>query len=169
MPATTRFSSRRGRPRSERPSVDLGTPELILKRAYGETAETLDLCLERNIITDSQHRCGMHFRWLYTLRYGAPDISARDFTHIPAPLISSDDPEWRHTREAEFGHAADHLRQTGHYHVIMRYCVYNERPAFVRRDRLHAAFNQPELEEKLHHNRLIFQQGLDHLERLWKK
>ncbi len=170
MTGTSRFRSRRGRPPLERPQTDLGTPELILKRAHGETAETLDLCLERGIITPSQHRYGLRFRWLYTLRYGAPSVSAFDISD-PAGGPSSarpDDPQWRLTREAEYHHAATHLKSTGCYVPVMQYCVYNERALFANRSQLHAAFNNPVLARRLEYERCLFQKGLYELEQLWK-
>lgn len=86
------FPRRRGRPRTAHKGRDLDTPELAQKRRTGETTETLDLCLERGIITHRQHWSGIHLRWLYTLRYGAPGIRAVDPAHVRGLDLKLDDP-----------------------------------------------------------------------------
>jgi hypothetical protein len=121
---------RRGRPRLHRPSSDTGTPELVYKRACGVTTESLDLCLERELITSEQHWCGIHLRWLYTLRYGAPGVRAIDPTHLGGVDIPKDDPTWRALREAEYHHAILTLGSRLAACVI-GVVVYNERPAFL--------------------------------------
>jgi hypothetical protein len=121
----------RGRPPVSRPSHDSGTPELVMKRLLGETAESLDLCLERSIITSGQHWCGIHLRWLYTLRYGAPGIRAIDPTHFGGIEISTDDPEWRKAREKEYHDAMKTVSDSGHAHLLISVCIHNERPKFL--------------------------------------
>lgn len=129
--AILQFPRKRGRPRTGRPKKDTGTPELIMKRLRQETAEALDLCLERGIITPEQHWCGIHLRWLYTLRYGAPGVRAVDPTHLGGMEIRPDDPEWRNAREKEYTEALQLLSQGGHVTLLMNLCVYNERPRFL--------------------------------------
>lgn len=129
------FPRRRGRPRSAVRNSDTGTPELIMKRLLGETAETLDLCLERGIITREQHWCGIHLRWLYTLRHGAPSIRAVDPTHLGGIESKPDDPEWRAAREKEYHDAMKKITHSGHAQALMNICVYNERPRFLSLNR----------------------------------
>ena len=135
------FPKRRGRPKSTRTTHDRGTPELLIKRQQGETLEALDLCLERRIINDRQHWCGIHLRWLYTLRYGAPGVRAIDTTHLGGFDITVDDPLWRGAREKEYHEAIALLAQSGHALLVMNLCIYNERPLFFKnrkgRDRVH--------------------------------
>ncbi len=129
MPTITRLATRRGRPKSAPlPTHDLGTPELIFKRAHSETSEAIDLCLERGLITPAQHRAGMHFRWLYTLRYGAPGVTAVDLTRINGFALAQEaDPHFRQAREAEFDEAVTILQHARAYAIVMAICVYNER------------------------------------------
>ena len=122
---------RRGRPKNDRPKIDTGTPELIFKRLKGETAEALDLCLDRNIITQQQHWCGIHLRWLYTIKYGAPGVRAIDPTHFGGMEIRSENLEWRIEREKEYHEAIKNLTQRGHASGIIDLCIFNERPAFL--------------------------------------
>lgn len=165
------FSTRRGRPASTRPATDYGTPELIFKRAHAETMEAIDLCRERKIIDGDQHWCGLHLRWLYTIRYGAPGVSAIDLTRIDgyAMAAAEDSPLWRHAREAEFAEAIALLRAKQKQLLVMQVCVYNERPHFLRRESLRAAYDSPAIARRIERELAQFIAGLDLLVRLWKQ
>ena len=159
------FPRRRGRPKNIQKGTDTGTPELVMKRLMGETIEALDLCLERGIITSAQHWCGIHLRWLYTLRHGAPGVRALDPTHLGGCDIKVDDPLWRTARELEYHEAITLLAQSGHALLIMNLCIYNERPAFL--SRLHGAtFAQMKPRQRAILN---VREGLDKLVTLWKR
>ena len=98
------FNRKRGRPKVPEASErkDLGTQELIKKRAYQITSEAIDLCLHKGLITTEQHWCALHLRWLYTLRYGVPSVKAIDPTHFGGKELVSDSLEWRREREREY-------------------------------------------------------------------
>lgn len=165
------FSTRRGRPATSRPTIDYGTPELIFKRAHGHTAEAIDLCRERGIITAEQHWCGLHLRWLYTLRYGAPNVSATDLTRVDgyAMAAADDSPLWRSAREAEFAQAVALLRQHRRCELVMRVCVFNERPSFLSQARLREAFERAALRQRIEQEMAHFTEGLELLMQLWKR
>ena len=155
------FPRKRGRPKSAHRGIDIGTPELVMKRQSGETAETLDLCLERGLIDAQQHWCGIHLRWLYTLRYGAPGIRAIDPTHAKGIEIKMDDPQWRAEREKEYHEAINKITLSGHIILLVNVCVYNERPKFlntIRGDALESAETIARLRA-----------GLDVLAKLWRR
>jgi hypothetical protein len=166
-PCTTilRFPSRRGRPRSNRQTHDTGTPELVMKRLKGETAEALDLCMERDIISREQHWCGIHLRWLYTLRFGAPGIRAIDPTHIGGIEIKPDDPEWRSAREAEYHDAIEKLNNSGRSILVTNICIYNERPQFLVPKKSITKKQAQEIDRTITHLR----EGLDTLAKQWEK
>ena len=108
------FTTRRGRPaRAKADLRDTGTPELQFKRALGLTSEPIDQCLERGIITTDHHWCGLHLRWLYTLRYGAPVITTRYADSALMSVPSQETPEWRIEREREYQDAVRILQQAG--------------------------------------------------------
>ncbi len=114
----------RGRPKLDRPETDLGTPELQAKRRLALTSETVDQMLDHDLISQSQHWCAVHFRWLYTLRYGAPspDVSML----VDARRMSVvDDPEWRGAREAEYHEAANLLHRAGVLSDVMEVLLFN--------------------------------------------
>lgn len=123
---------RRGRPRQHKPRSDLGTPELQMKRLMGHTAEPLDVCLQREWISAAQHRAGLHLRWLYTLRYGLPSVTALDplaaGSRIPQ---ASRDPEWLHARETEYRQAIDLLTDANLESLILRVVVFHESPMLL--------------------------------------
>ncbi|MBY0407596.1 MAG: hypothetical protein K2Q01_07880 [Rickettsiales bacterium] len=153
----------RGRPRKTHTGTDLGTPELIMKRACGLTSETLDICLERGLITQAQHWCGIHLRWLFTLRNGAPSVRALDPSHLGGQVIRPEDAGWRADREQEYREAMQALALSGHALQLMNICVYNERPAFLLPARTRQQLTRAE--ESLHGMR----KGLDILVQLWRR
>lgn len=128
------FSTRRGRPRTRRTAPDEGTPELREKRAAGLTSEAIDLCLRRGLITESEHRCALHFRWLYTLRFGNPGVQALDLrkTHHGAHPPPEDSP-WRDARNREYRQAARLLEAEQALMAVLRVAVFDDvSPALAR-------------------------------------
>ena len=66
---------KRGRPRK----IDNGkqhTPETYWKNKHNITAEPIDYLLKKGIITDDMHKAALKFRWLYTVKFGAPTIQS---------------------------------------------------------------------------------------------
>lgn len=163
------FTTRRGRPKkAAAEGVDVGTPELRFKHAHGLTAEPIDQCLERQLITEAHHWCALHLRWLYTVRYGAPSLTTRYDSGSAGPR-TADDPAWRRQREAEY-HAATALLRTGvHYEPVMRVCVYNEWPAFLDPRLLARTWDEPALAARLERARQQLIDGLDVLAAHWKR
>ena len=156
------MARRRGRPREHRPEHDPGTPELAAKRAAGQTMETLDLCLARGILTPQQHWCGIHLRWLYTLRYGAPGVRALDTAHAGGMDIRPDDPAWREAREMEYQAALKYLRPAQAASVLSL-CIFNERPFWLAARESISAAHACRVEAAV----ALIQEGFAALERLW--
>jgi len=159
-----KLPAKRGRPRSAYPKSDTGTPELILKKLMGETTETLDLLREREIITQEQHWCGIHLRWLYTLRHGVPGIRTLDLTHIDGKEIKPEDPQWRMARELEYHEAVRELSRSGHVALLLSLCVHNERPRFLTQPKGKKYYTQGAAKMILD-----LREGLDILAVLWKR
>lgn len=162
------FSTRRGRPPNPRQEADYGTPELREKRESGLTSEAIDLCLERGIITRDQHWCGLHLRWLYTIRYGAPSLSSHWWQllceqHGPR----EDNPEWRGAREQEYADARTQLLKHHVYEPVMRVAVYDEHPCFLRQDLIQQALSRPLLVERMDNERRRLVEGLERLHIYW--
>ncbi len=159
------FSSRRGRPKSNRPLIDTGTPETVMKRLLGLTTEALDLCRERGIITDKQHWCGIHLRWLYTLRSGVPGVRAHDISvtgNEGQKPVDYDDPLWRAAREKEYNTAINTLTQSGHALLLINLCIYNEMPKAI-------VFSPAGDKKNSCHISNNIRNGLDILAKLWKQ
>jgi len=158
------FSRRRGRPKNNRPMLDTGTPETVMKRLQGITAEALDLCLEKGIITQQQHWCGMHLRWLYTLRYGVPSVRATNLSDIENHESKSsdyEDPLWRAAREKEYNDAVNMLTKSGYSLLLINLCVYNDLPRLFP-VQTGKSTEYKEITEKI-------SSGLNILIKLWKK
>jgi hypothetical protein len=165
--AIIQFPRKRGRPRQLRSMHDTGTPELVMKRLKQETAEALDLCLERGLLTPEQHWYGVHLRWLYTLRYGAPGVRAIDQSHFGGRETKIDDPAWRAAREAEYNEAIIKLSDRGLAMPLLELCVYNERPKFLRWHDA-ARITPRQADENLRAIDKI-RDGLDLLTALWRR
>jgi len=136
-----------------------------MKRLLGETTEALDLCHERGIISDRQHWCGIHLRWLYTLRHGAPSPQTMDITNTGGCEIKNDDQQWRTKREKEYNEAINLLTKNGQALLLLNLCVYNQRPKFL-------GFSSAEMQQNfasVADNIARLRDGLDILSTIWKK
>ena len=153
------FNQKRGRPKSSRQMNDAGTPELAMKRAYRFTTEPIDLCLERGLLSQAQHWCAIHLRWLYTIRYGTPDVHAIDPTHLGGVEIRTNDPDWQASREQELAEALNHLQAIRAHSILLRLCVHNELLSFLKTGTVCAE------EYELYKLR----EGLDLLRTLWMR
>ncbi len=163
--AILRFPRRRGRPRITKPGRDTGTPELVMKRLKQETIEALDLCLERGIITPEQHWCGIHLRWLYTLKHGAPGVRAIDTTHLGGSETKTDDPEWRSSREKEYNEVIEKLSLRKLALPVMNLCIHNERPKFLNLRSVASIKNIKKYDDEI----AQIQSGLDILVKHWER
>jgi hypothetical protein len=163
------FTTRRGRPPRVRTNApDYGTPELRSKRLYSLTVEPIDLCLERQLITPRQHWCGLHLRWLYTLRYGAPSLTAHYLRERMPRASQTECNQWRAGREMEYIHACSELRRHRYESAVMRLAVYNELPAFLNPDLRERAWQETALAEQLSNSHQHLRCGLELLAQLWK-
>lgn len=81
-------TSKRGRPPTNRPRIDLGTPEQIHKRAMlsptDPTLSTtpLDVLKARNIISDEAHTAASYFAALRKMVFGKAHPGAIDLTAV---------------------------------------------------------------------------------------
>jgi hypothetical protein len=121
------FSARRGRPRKDisEKNRDRGTPELQRKRALSHTSEAIDFLLQRGVISEQEHWCGLHYRWLYTLRYGAPSVQSLDPNHSKGFSHSPIRWDWQEAREAEWVEAQQKLQQWGSLRAVRDVTLYN--------------------------------------------
>lgn len=153
-----RFSSRRGRPALQRPQQDSGTPELQAKRAAGITSEGIDLALQHALINQGEHWTALHFRWLYSLRFGSPRIQALDIA-CPgrgiAPPARKDD-VWHLARNQEYREAAQLLEAHGLLVAVLRVAVFDDTTPLLSKS--HAA--QKTLQQ--------LQEGVALLHRHWR-
>lgn len=122
------FTSRRGRPRKAAlpEGNDPGTPELRQKRQLSLTTEAVDLLLQKEQITPEQHWCALHFRWLYTLRYGTATAQSLDPARIKGFLHKKAYTEWQEERETEWKEAIQLLRQQHSMSAVSDCAIYNE-------------------------------------------
>lgn len=127
-PTRRPFGTRRGRPKKIVSSLDLGTPELIQKRGECLTMEVIDYFYEKGIISQEEHRCSLHFRWLFTLRFGCPTVHALDPSDMGSGALSPRDNEAKAAYEEKYKTAAEHLRKHGLLDTVLRIVIYNVFP-----------------------------------------
>jgi len=163
------FSSKRGRPKKNIEESakykDLGTPELRVRKAMSATDEPIDLCLAKGLISEKEHFCALHFRWLYTLRYGLPTVRAIDPSDVQGRDNKNNDEEWRQIREAEFREACDALRSQGLLMPVMSIVVYSEFPLFLSKTHSYVIDIKHIRKEKSLND---LREGLSILKALWK-
>lgn len=109
---------------------DLGTPELVYKRAFYVTKEPLDLCYEKGLISLDQHKCGIRLRWLYTIRYGVPTVAS----NFPQEFLRSGrtrDPEWVAHQQEIYKFINEELYRCNALDTVMDTCVYNIFASFL--------------------------------------
>ncbi len=125
------FSRKRGRPSLNKEKNDTGTKELREKVARNFTIEPLDLCLKKNLINDDEHKAGIRLRWLYTLRFGSPGISAYHPENQGPSCFRSDEESWLSARHNEYANMLSALEKIDSKRVVMNICVFNQRAAFL--------------------------------------
>lgn len=80
--------AKRGRPKSSRPAIDLGTPELIRKRMHISPADAtqstspLDALKSKKIVSEEAHTAAVYFNGLRKLVFGKAHPAAIDLTAI---------------------------------------------------------------------------------------
>lgn len=121
------FRSRRGRPRLVKKDIDKGTPELQQKMKAGLTAEPLDLLLARKLITHQQHAAGRRLRWLYTLVFCTPHVTASSFELFESRTLRLDNASWRAKKEMEYQQAISLLRKHRCLEVVQAVSIFEER------------------------------------------
>ena len=81
-------SAKRGRPKSNRPRVDSGTPELIAKRMAvtpmdaTQSTSPLDALRAKGVLSDEAHNAACYFGALRKLVFGKAHVRAMDLTAV---------------------------------------------------------------------------------------
>ncbi len=125
------FCRKRGRPkRKDVDYIDKGTPELQHKYKQKLTMEPLDLLLQADLINAEQHWCGLHFRWLHSLRFGTVTVNAIDPALVRGIKHKRIYTKWQIERESEWKEAQQILLRAGLYHAVRDLCIYNKMPNY---------------------------------------
>lgn len=162
------FNTKRGRPKTKeiakQEEKDLGTKELQEKRSRGMTREVIDIVLEKNLISGEQYSAAMHLRWLYTVRFGAPTVSAINLEIDCRRESGRNDEVWQMEREKEYAMAIEKLRAGGSLKIVMNIVVFNQAPKFMNTRRRKGA-DLAACGQEL----LKFRDGLTTLVELWNR
>lgn len=125
------FSRKRGRPKTIKAQKDHGTPQLQAKKKLGITSEPLDLCLTKKLICIDEHEAGIRLRWLYTLRFGSPQISAYSIEPASSGSFRNDDENWLKARNLEYESAINDLSKIHAKRIVMNICIFNLKSSFL--------------------------------------
>lgn len=118
---------RRGRPKQDRPTIDYGTVELQRKKNLGLTTEPLDLYLDKDLIDNQQHQAGLRLRWLYTLHFGLPNVTAYNPEYHGSSCIKVENTLWMADRKAEYHQCVDMLKKIGAMRLIFNVCIFSQK------------------------------------------
>lgn len=129
------FSSKRGRPASSSLKVIEGGKQIksaeSKKPRMHITREPIDICQKKGLITSEEHWAAIHFRWLYTIKFGAPGISALEYDKMNAHGPKITDPLWQEMREREYAMAVEKLRKSGALKIVLNIAVFGYLPGFL--------------------------------------
>lgn len=166
-----KFTSKRGRPaaNSKFTIIEGGKqeklPEPTPKPRARINREPIDIYHEKGMIDDDQHRAAIHFRWLYTLRFGAPGISATGYDRYSGHSPRNNDPKWQEEREREYAMAVEKLRKCGALKIVLNIAVFGHYPKYMPIGRIsrkdYMRYNLNEV--------LKLREGLDILAGHWEK
>lgn len=124
------FSTRRGRPTFTRSSFDQGTPELQTRRKEHKTSEALDICLAWGLILADEHAAALHWRWLYTLKYGVPAPSQTRWGMASGGNTQRED-AWKTRKGYEFAQLNSAIAREPAYTMFVNGCLFNRWPRFL--------------------------------------
>lgn len=124
--------AKRGRPIKTLTKLDFGTPELIEKRAFRLTVEAIDLCLERGLISQGEHKAALKLRWLYFVKFGSPFISSRELTDCRGRNTQKEmDPDALKEAEQIYAEILKGLDFIKARQIVLDVCVFDIYPAFL--------------------------------------
>lgn len=166
------FTTKRGRPITGKTAnlrvIEGGKPnskdQAISRPKLKIAREAIDIYHEKGLINDGEHRCAIHFRWLYTIKFGAPGISAVNLDSQDYQQRNPDQ-KWQEEREKEYAMAVEKLRNCGALKIVLNIAVFGLMPKYMQPGRLSRG-------EYIRHNFtevLKLREGLDILAKHWEK
>ena len=108
----------------------------------------------------------MHLRWLYTLKFGSPNIAAGDMEIFYGRELKLEDPIWQEHREREYKQAINSLREIKAHKLVMNIAIFNIYPKFL--DGVISLKNNKRAVENHKEFKLVIN-GLDIMCKLWGK
>ncbi|MFN7038976.1 MAG: hypothetical protein ACK4OM_05375 [Alphaproteobacteria bacterium] len=159
-----KFNSKRGRPKTFVQEKDLGTIELQAKRKNNQTIEPLDAILHKKLINELEYEAGCKLRWLYSLKFGIPNISAHNLGYISGKEENIIDLKWLSIKEKQFNQAVSLLISMNAYQIVSNICIFLKQPSFL--NNLHQKSNNI---EKNFEDFNLFKTGLYHLSQFFRQ
>ena len=108
--------------------------------------DPLDICLDKGLVDSFEHSAGLRLRWLYSLLFGSPIISAYDPTDQGGAFLPSHNSEnWLISRKKEYFNIVTELKDIGAFGVISDICIYHQMPSFLLSNNDYLYYNDFEL------------------------
>ena len=125
-------TTKRGRPKTIKHKIDLGTPELQLKQKQMLTIEPLDLCFQQKLITSEQHHAGIKYRCLYSKKMGAATIQSNHWQntgYTTNKQISNQDYE---ENQKQLLQAINTLKSVDSLSITSNICIHHMMYTFIQ-------------------------------------
>ena len=123
---------KKGRPKKNKLDKDLGTPELQQKRLMRFTDDPLDLCFERNIMTENQYNLSLRLRALFYSIFGHLKLKAYDPENLSgASVFFIEDEKEIRRKKIEYDLIMKSLSAMSFDKMIYKVCITGEKPSFL--------------------------------------
>lgn len=155
------FRTRKGRPRRADAGC-MATPELLEKRRQQQTMDPLDRALSAGWINEQQRDIALRLRWLHTLFFGVPGVTAIDLREEVPEARHEGDEVWLAERRQDYNAALKTLNELKIRNEVTHICIY----AMAEE----SDYMQQNLFEHKHHGlRRSLAHGLDSIHDQWRK
>lgn len=112
------------------------TKELRAKSKLGLTLSPIDLCLRKDLITQSMHRAANHFIFLHNSRFGVFQLKhqiSKCYHDVIGGIHYEATEEDLKKIRFEYISVTNLLKEIKSYEIMLDICVYDIYPEFLRR------------------------------------
>lgn len=123
-----RFSNQRGRPKKIKDKIDLGTEELRAKKKSQISENSLTILKNLKFIDEIEYQTALWFRYLYSIKFGNPNIiTAYNTAKIYGLNSFTINQIKREKVEKLYNKISYELQKVGVKNIVMDVCVFDAR------------------------------------------
>jgi len=128
-----KFLRKRGRPKKKRDKVDLGTKELQEKKRLFFSDSLLIMLKKQNIIDEIEYQTALWFRYLYSVKFGNPNIiTAYNTAKIQGFNSFVINEKKQEKVEKIYNKISCELQNRGLKNVILDVCVFDKQEIILQ-------------------------------------